>query len=320
MILDYHLKQVENNNDIDIQKRKIGNVLRERQKTAWDCWKRKNQYSYFLPQSSDLECLLKYSWLLKVCFTLKKPFISKDENELHAFDKDNREIQNPVAHDWILGCPMIRPTTWKGHLRFAARIINNDDQITKRLFGNETGDKEHFFKGRLHFFPTFFNDTPPEVDVITPLSRKTRTPTKTGPIKIEVVPVGTEGEFYLVYVPFPRGTDYAPGQIKKDLEAVVKSLEAMFLTYGFSAKKTSGFGVANEDIKGSMFYINGAEKKTDNKDIEEAPVKKVTDFKDIGKLTVNLESISDSDKIKKIKIGNFKVLECLPDKFNWEGK
>lgn len=218
-----------------------------------------------------------------------------------------------------MGCPTIRPTTWKGHLRFAAKIINNDNQIIRRLFGNETRDKEHFFKGRLHFFPTFFNDTP-EVDVITPLSRATRTPTKKGPIKIEVVRIGTKGEFYLLYVPFPRGTDYASGQIKKDLEATVKSLEAMFLTYGFSAKKTSGFGVANEDIKESMFYINGAEKKTDNKDIEEASVKKITDLKDIGKLTANLESISDLDKIKKIKIDNFKDLERLPDKFNWEGK
>jgi len=267
-----------------------------------------------------MKCLPKFSWLLKICFTLKKPFISKDENELHPYDKkDNREIQNSVVRDWILGCPMVRPTTWKGHLRFAARIIKNDDQITRRLFGNETRDKEHFFKGRLHFFPTFFDDTP-ELDVITPLSRETRTPTKTGPIKIEVVRIGAKGEFYLLYVPFPRGADYVPGQIKKDLEVVVKSLEAMFLTYGFSAKKTSGFGVANEDIKGSMFYINGAEKKTGKKDIEEAPVKKVTEFKDIGKLTANLESISDSDKIKKIKIDNFKALERLPDKFNWEGK
>lgn len=316
MILDYHLKRVENNNDIDIQKRKIGNALRERQKKAWNYWN--SRYSYFLPEPEDLKGLPKYSWLLKVCFTLKKPFISKDENELHPYD-NSYEIQNPVVRDWILGCPMVRPTTWKGHLRFASKIINNDNEITRRLFGNETRDKEHFIKGRLHFFPTFFNDTP-ELDVITPLSRATRTPTKKGPIKIEVVRIGTKGELYLSYVPFPKGNDYAPGQIKKDLEAVVKSLEAMFLTYGFSAKKTSGFGVANKDIKGSVFYINGAEKKTDNKDIEEGPVKKVTDFKDIGKLTANLESISDSDKIKKIKIDNFEDLERLPDKFNWEGK
>lgn len=317
MIIDYHFKQAENNNDADARKQKIGNDIRKRQEKAWDYWK--DQYPYFLPTPEDLGDLLKYSWLLKICFTLKKPFISKDENELHPFDKDNREIQNPIVHDWILGCPIIRPTTWKGHLRFAAKIINNDDQITRRLFGNETRDKEHFFKGRLHFFPTFFNHTP-EVDVITPLSRKTRTPTEKGPIKIEVVRIGTKGEFYLLYVPFPKGKDYSPEQVKKDLEAIVKSLEAMFLTYGFSAKKTSGFGVANEDIKGSMFYINGAEKKRDNKDIEEASVKKVTDFKDIGKLTAILESISNSDKIKKIKIDNFKDLERLPGKFNWEGK
>ena len=224
-----------------------------------------------------------------------------------------------MVQDWILGCPVIRSTTWKGHLRFATRLINNDDQITRRLFGNKTDDKENFFKGRLHFFPTFFNDKP-EVDVLTPLSRETRTPTEKGPIKIEVVPVGTKGEFYLLYVPFPKGKDYATDQVKKDLETVVKSLKAMFLTYGFSAKKTSGFGVVKEDIKGSMFFINGAEKKPDKKEVKEVSAKKVTDFKDIGKLAIDVENISDSGKMKKIEIDNFKDLEHLPDKFNWEGK
>ena len=322
MGFDFHLsqtngkiKEVDQEQLVPELRQIIGNELRKREETAWNYWK--DQYPYFMPEPGDLKDLPKYSWLLKICFTLEKPFISKDENELHPYD-NSHEIQNPVVRDWILGCPIIRPTTWKGHLRFAARIIKNDDQITRRLFGNETHDKEQFFKGRLHFFPTFFNDKH-EVDVITPLSRETRTP-REGPIKIEVVPVGTKGEFYLLYVPFPRGTDYVPRQIKKDLGAVIKSLEAMFLTYGFSAKKTSGFGVANEDIKGSMFYINGGEKKTGNKDIEEAPIKKVTDFKNIGKLTANLESISDLDKIKQIKIDNLKNLEHLLDKFNWEGK
>ena len=224
-----------------------------------------------------------------------------------------------MVQDWILGCPVIRSTTWKGHLRFATRLINNDDQITRRLFGNKTDDKENFFKSRLNFFPTSFNDKP-EVDVLTPLSRETRTPTEKGPIKIEVVPVGTKGEFYLLYVPFPKGKDYATDQVKKDLETVVKSLKAMFLTYGFSAKKTSGFGVVKEDIKGSVFFINGAEKKPDKKEVKEVSAKKVTDFKDIGKLAIDVENISDSGKMKKIEIDNFKDLEHLPDKFNWEGK
>lgn len=97
MIFDYHLKQAENNNDTGTWKQKIGNDIRERQEKAWNYWK--DQYSYFLPTPEFLGDLLKYSWLLKICFTLKKPFISKDENELHPYDtydtKDNREIQNP---------------------------------------------------------------------------------------------------------------------------------------------------------------------------------------------------------------------------------
>ena len=80
--------------------------------------------------------------------------------------------------------------------------------------------------------------------MITPLDRKTRTPVHhRSPITLEVMDRGAIGEFYLLYVPYPVGKDFKQNEIKKDLEFLVKVLELMFLTYGFSAKKTSGFGV-----------------------------------------------------------------------------
>jgi CRISPR-associated protein Cmr2 len=152
---------------------------------------------------------------------------------------------------------MVKPTTWKGHLRFAAERVECDKErkkiIIKRLFGSEPEEKENPLKGRLYFFPTFFNEDA-EKDVITPLKRDTRTPAS-GPIPFEVMKPGKKGEFYLLYIPYPKGNDFNEEEIIKDLTFLVKALELMFYTYGFSAKKTSGFGVIEESLEKGEILI-----------------------------------------------------------------
>jgi len=197
----------------------------------------------FSPEFEDLKKLPTNSVLIKIYFTLKKPYTSKGEGEFHIID--GKTFENPIVRDKFTGLPMVRPSTWKGHLRFAAGKVewNNEEEkekIIRRLFGQKSGEEETL-KGRLYFFPTFFkNDT--EKDVITPLKRDTRTPAR-GPITLEVMKPGKNGEFYLLYFPYPKGKDFSEEEVDKDLKFLAEALNLMFYKYGFSAKKTSGFGV-----------------------------------------------------------------------------
>jgi len=214
----------------------------------------------FYPQKQDLESLPSNSTLIKISFTLKKSYTSKDEGEFNVID-NKRIFENPIVRDKFTGLPMVKPTTWKGHLRFAAEnveLFENKKEIIKRLFGSEPEEKDNPLKGRLYFYPTFFKDEVKK-DVITPLKRETRTPAK-GPIPLEIVKQGTNGEFYLLYFPYPKGDNYQESQVYEDLEFLSKSLELMFYSYGFSAKKTSGFGVI-ERLKDNNVDVYLPEKK-----------------------------------------------------------
>jgi len=218
--------------------------------------KKDKDYSKFYPFQTDLNILPQNSTLLKISFTLKKPYTSKDEGEFHIIydGKVFRTFENPIVRDTFLGCPMVRPSTWKGHLRFAAENVECEEKekIIKRLFGSKPDDKIAL-KGRLHFFPTFFTKDGVR-NVITPLDRKKRTPTR-GPINLEVIKAGTNGEFYLLYLPYPKGNEFKEEDVKEDLKFSADALELMFYTYGFSAKTTSGFGVIQETLNEGKFWI-----------------------------------------------------------------
>jgi CRISPR-associated protein Cmr2 len=204
----------------------------------------KAKYNDFYPKLDDFENLPENSVFMKVSFTLKKPYLSKDEGKFHINDEI---IGNPIIRDKFTRLPMVRPSTWKGHLRFAAERVECEEmdkkKIIKRLFGSES-EEDAALKGRLYFFPTFFENEV-ERDVITPLKRDTRTPAR-GPINLEVMKPGKKGEFYLLYVPYPKGKNFEKKQVKEDLKFLAEALKLMFYTYGFSAKKTSGFGVIRQ--------------------------------------------------------------------------
>lgn len=240
-IYDYHLSEAYLNKNVEKQKLKVGETKR---KMLPEIAIEKN-YGYFHPSQDDLQTLPQNSTLIKISFILKKPYTSKDEREFHTIN--NRIFENPIVRDKFLGCPMVRPSTWKGHLRFAAERVGRDEKererIIKRLFGSEPGGK-NILKGRLYFFPTFFKEDA-EKDVITPLKRDTRTPA-IGPISLEVMNVGKDGEFYLLYVPYPRGNNFSESEVEEDLGFLAEALKLMFYVYGFSAKKTAGFGVITQ--------------------------------------------------------------------------
>jgi CRISPR-associated protein Cmr2 len=263
MIHDYYLSKASDYTNTELAKE----LAKEKSKIL-DSIINDKDYEFFLPNNNDIEKLPANSTLIKIKFTLKKPYTSKADGEFHYYEKDERGritpdiLKNPIVRDKFTGLPLVKPSTWKGHLRYAAGMVDdskieNKEKIIQRLFGSASVDDDST-KGRLYFYPTFFEDKPKK-DVITPLKRATRTPGRSGPIPIEVMDNAT-GDFHLLYFPYPKGEDYDDKQVDEDLKFLAESLKNMFYTYGFSAKKTSGFGVIKK-LKENNVEITPADRK-----------------------------------------------------------
>jgi len=246
--------------EYDKQKKWLENVfiipLAKKKEEMFKTKEKDIDFQIFYPRDDDFNCLQQYlprnSTLIKISFTLKKPYTSKDDGEFHIVYVNGgpKIFENPIVRDKLAGLPVIKPSTWKGHLRFAAERVERDEaekeKIIRRLLGSATGDSEAL-RGRLYFFPTFFKEKP-EKDVITPLERSSRTPER-GPIDLEVMGADEEGKLYLLYFPYPKSDDYGDygnEEVEEDLNFLAESLKLMLYTYGFSAKKTSGFEVVKE--------------------------------------------------------------------------
>ncbi|MBD3340190.1 MAG: hypothetical protein GF353_13845 [Candidatus Lokiarchaeota archaeon] len=197
------------------------------------------ELNLFIPDLTSAN-FIPHSIFFQICFTLNKPFISRDDESLHICD-------NAVKKDKVFKLPMISPSSWKGSLRSAmVRKLVLQHRTTLEfteqrfrlflLFGDEKGDeinrkstsefldvakpesaalyrstKKKLFipmdgeelpnhKGRLFFFPTFFTKT--SAEIINPHDRKSGTGTV--PIYLETVPIDTKGTFTLLYFPFDR--------------------------------------------------------------------------------------------------------------------
>ena len=125
------------------------------------------------------------------------------------------------------------------------------ERLLRQHYGLKPNDPLPHHSGRLIFYPTFFDRI--DVEVINPHRRQTKAGTH--PIYLECVPAGAEGTFSLLYVPFDLiGQDEAEirRQAIADLQLVAEGIQAMMLTYGFSAKRTSGYGVAKDEIGGKV--------------------------------------------------------------------
>ncbi len=125
------------------------------------------------------------------------------------------------------------------------------ERLLRQYFGVKPEYPLPRHSGRLFFYPTFFDQI--DVEVINPHSRKTRAGTQ--PIYLECVPVGAKGTFSLLYVPFDlieTGHKNMKDEAAKHLHYLARAIRAMFLTYGFSAKRTSGYGVAEDKIDGTI--------------------------------------------------------------------
>lgn len=207
-------------------------------------------------------------WLaLTVAFKLQAPWFSKDDRPFHLLD-------NPVRRDRAFGAPFIPASSWKGLLRWAMRMQTgllehleaNDNELCGwkdsaeviHLFGNERDEEANFQRGALAFRPTWFDKVC--FEVINPHDRAT----KAGklPIFYEVVPPGAEGELRLLYAPAPGAATKDAVNRQKPMLLLLDAVEALLTRYGFSAKRTSGWGVANIEKASLKSQDHGCERKS----------------------------------------------------------
>jgi len=201
--------------------------------------------------SLDLASLPFGSFYIRFKFKLLKPYISRDDNQFYIVD-------NPIVREKVFRLPMVRSTAWKGSLRHVLWQLGHqkEDAQIKRLFGTANDDQpEKGNSGHLYFYPSFFTKT--SLEIINPHDRERRV--GKNPILIESVPVGAGATFTLLYVPLDRaGKDEAETRRRTfaDLQLVAEGLKAMFTVYGFGAKTSSGYGVADGAVKSGKLALN----------------------------------------------------------------
>ena len=112
------------------------------------------------PHLPDLATLPPGSWAVQLTFTLRKPYISKDDTDFYILD-------NPVKKEHVFKVPYVAPSQWKGALRAAmvrelvtalgegevdeAKFVEKRLQMY-RLFGNEKDGTAEFLNRALARF------------------------------------------------------------------------------------------------------------------------------------------------------------------------
>jgi len=205
-----------------------------------------------LLEKPDFSNLPSPYWIgFKIHFTLLTPWYSKDDKVFHLLD-------NPVRKEHIFGVPYMPASLWKGLIRWTCRMKSGLKEHLKAydgrmddwkdpdwilyLFGNERGAEE-FNEGVLTFYPTWFNSI--GFEVINPHNRERRAGTQ--PIYYEVVPPETKGVLSILYAPWP-GNKYSKTLDEKEvLKNLIEAIDDLLRIYGFSAKRTVGWGTAKID-------------------------------------------------------------------------
>jgi len=233
--------------------------------------------------SLDLSTLPKGSWGVEFLMTLETPFISKDDVPLYIIENPVRKdkvfgvpftsaagwkgnlrwtmmkvhlepnIKDPekfaemrFRHTLLFGTEKGMEDTPKGWAEYLNELCSGAQGLylekLKAKFGKNDVPK---LGGMLHFYPTFWNGI--DIEVINPHSRRTKT--GKNPIYFETVPKGSKGFFRLIYVPLHwsrLSEDELKKNVLQDLHDVAIGLKDMMLTYGFSAKKSIGYGAVKE--------------------------------------------------------------------------
>ncbi|MHA1251243.1 MAG: RAMP superfamily CRISPR-associated protein [Candidatus Helarchaeota archaeon] len=234
--------------------------------------------------SIDLNPLPIGSWVLEFPITLDKPFLSKDDVSLYIIEnpiKKEKVFGIPFTSSmawkgnlrWTMMKIFLEPKKiesdefaeirfrhtllfgtekgWEEKPKGFSKFLDNLCPNAKEKYRDRLKEftkkepKDVSLRGMLHFYPTFWNKI--DMMVINPHNRKTKTGTK--PIYYESVPVGAKGFFRLIYIPiywFGLSEFELKKEIFKDLKDIIIGIKETLLIYGFSAKKSSGFGVIKD--------------------------------------------------------------------------
>jgi len=209
-------------------------------------------------------CLLP-GWLaIQIDFELKAPWYSKDDRPLHV-------LPNPVRKDRVFGVPFMSAASWKGLLRWSCRMEHgllghlakhdgkldgwSDPPWIVHLFGNAKDEDEDFSRGALQCFPTWFDKV--GFEVINPHDRARRAGTQ--PIVYEVVPPGRKATLHLLYAPAPGRAEAHELDVADALGRLLEATRKLLNVYGFSAKRTAGWGIA--EIQSAEIRSKSATKK-----------------------------------------------------------
>ncbi len=222
-----------------------------------------------------------FSFCLSFRFTTETPWFSRAESSFSVTD-------NPLRVCPVTGLPEMQASSWKGLVRSACHLVANDRVFSSNpgsglpnsdlkqgldmLFGAEDNEeKDNGQAGALVFFPSFFlpaasnttnrkNNTKQKnyirADVLTPLDQEKRIALK-GPIYYPVLDAGNNADFLLAfdgsicYYQYLKGTPAARIAWGGLLSGLADAIEFLFTGLGFSAKRSSGYGIAShiEDIK-----------------------------------------------------------------------
>lgn len=272
-LISKQVTPADGNNDQKATSKKDADEIRNQWKTRYFSKELSEPsgmvWNYITRPEIDFSLLPDSSFHLSFVFSLATPYLSKDDNPFYIID-------NPIVREKVFRLPMVRPSSWKGNLYSALWQMGYERQNSpslRRIFGQAHGqeDEEGISQaGRLFLFPTFFKKT--GLEIINPHDRSRRV--GKNPILFESVPSHQKGIFSFLYIPFDRiGQDEQETrrQLVEDLRVLAEGLRAMFLTYGFSAKRSNGYGLANPQVQDGTLKIKIEDSESLSSSVTKSP-------------------------------------------------
>jgi len=184
-------------------------------------------------------------------------------------EKDNKEkIKLRLAKLRLFGSEKEFSSKGKENYFLNEKIFPTKIREEYEEQANELINKDGFRKGRLIFYPTFFDKL--AIEVFNPHDRNRRAGKI--PFWVEAVPVGSAGLFQVLYFPFDLAhKEYSEikEEIKDDLNVLLQAIHDTFRVYGFGAKHLSGFGRAENEFVTENVILQNNREPIQIKDFEE---------------------------------------------------
>ncbi len=182
-------------------------------------------------------------WKGNLRWVMMKLFLEDKVDELSNEKFAEERLKLSLLFGTEKGIDEDNAESWSKYLK--ELMPSADDVYRKKLrnwFNVPSNKPMPHFKGRLRFYPTHFDKI--DLMVINPHDRATKT--GKNPVYIECVPGGVKGAFSLLYVPLDvigKNDIQIDKEMKEDLKRISSATKELLLVYGFSAKRTSGFGI-----------------------------------------------------------------------------